>query len=271
MATSVPAASTTAVTHAEGLDGASERDLTRRSLKRVARLAGVFYLFVGIFGFFSEGYADLTIRTAGDAAATAAKIAADPMLVRLDVMAHLLDATFFIFTAIALFVILRHVQAILAGSFVVLVAVAAGIISLNAISMFGAMLVATEPSYAAALGVPGSNSLVLLLTDLQHYGTLAAQVFFGLWLAPLGYLAYKSGLFPKGLGIVLVVATVSYLVDVTAAFLFPAASADVHKLTIIAPAIAEPWMVLYLLIFGVRSPRSRGAARDRAEGPTPAI
>ena len=39
---------------------------------------------------------------------------------------------------------------------------------------------------------------MLLLLDVQHYGTLAAQVFFGLWLAPLGYLAYKSLAVPEG-------------------------------------------------------------------------
>ncbi len=49
----------------------------------------------------------------------------------------------------------------------------------------------------------------MVLLDIQHYGKLAAQVFFGLWLAPLGYLAYRSGLFPKALGVVLVLATIS--------------------------------------------------------------
>ena len=43
----------------------------------------------------------------------------------------------------------------------------------------------------------------------------------GLWLAPLGYLAYRSGLFPKALGVVLVLATVSYLTDSLTAFLLP--------------------------------------------------
>ena len=78
-----------------------------------------------------------------------------------------------------------------------------------------------QRSYAAAFGAAGSNALVLLLLDMQHYGTLIAQVFFGLWLAPLGYLAYKSGMFPKALGVVLIVATVCYLVDVLARFLVP--------------------------------------------------
>ena len=115
------------------------------------------------------------------------------------------------------------------------------------------MRVATDSSYAAAFGAAGSNALVLLLLDIQHYGTLSAQVFFGLWLAPLGYLAYKSGLFPKALGVVLVVATVCYLVDLLAAFLVPDFAKQIHPFIVIVPAIAEIWMVLYLLVVGVRT------------------
>jgi hypothetical protein len=95
---------------------------------------------------------------------------------------------------------------------------------------------------------------VLLLLDIQHYGILAAQVFFGLWLAPLGYLAYKSGMFPKALGVVLVTATISYLLDVLAAFLVPDFATQIHPFLIIAPIIAEVWMLLYLLVKGVRVP-----------------
>ena len=115
------------------------------------------------------------------------------------------------------------------------------------------MRVATDSSYVTAFGTAGSNALVLLLLDIQHYGTLSAQVFFGLWLAPLGYLAYKSGLFPKALGVVLVMAAVCYLVDLLAAFLVPDFSQQIHPFIVIVPAIAEIWMVLYLLVVGVKT------------------
>jgi hypothetical protein len=42
-----------------------------------------------------------------------------------------------------------------------------------------------------------------------------------LLLSPLGYPAYKSGMFPRSLGVVLVGACASYLVDMLAAFLVP--------------------------------------------------
>jgi hypothetical protein len=98
----------------------------------------------------------------------------------------------------------------------------------------------------------------MVLLDIQHYGTLAAQVFFGLWLAPLGYLAYRSGLFPKALGVVLVLATVSYLADSLAAFLLPGLELQIKPFLIVAPLVGEIWMVLYLLAKGVKSgPQAR--------------
>jgi Domain of unknown function (DUF4386) len=39
--------------------------------KRLARIAGVLYLFVGIFGGFAEGFVDPEMYVAGNAAATA--------------------------------------------------------------------------------------------------------------------------------------------------------------------------------------------------------
>jgi len=222
------------------------------SPKRLARIAGVFYLLVGIFGGFAEGFVDPKMYVAGNAAATAGNLVANSGLVRMGVVAHLVDAVFFVLTAVALYLLLNHVHKNAARVMVLFVALAAGIICLNAVFQFEGLQVATDSSYAAAFGAAGSNALVLLLLDIQHYGTLAAQVFFGLWLAPLGYLAYKSGLFPKALGVVLVVATVSYLLDVLAAFLVPDFATQIHPFLIIVPAIAEIWMVLYLLVKGVR-------------------
>ena len=97
---------------------------------------------------------------------------------------------------------------------------------------------------------------MLLLLDMHHYGFLIAQIFFGLWLVPLGYLAYKSEMFPKTLGAVLIVGGVCYLVDLLAAFLLPDLSQRIHAFVVIPSAIAEVSTVLYLLVKGVKTPKA---------------
>jgi hypothetical protein len=89
--------------------------------------------------------------------------------------------------------------------------------------------------------------------DLQHYGFLIAQIFFGLWLMPLGYLVYRSGMFPRALGITLIVAGVCYLLDMLVLFLVPDFGKQINALLVIPPTIGEMWMALYLLVKGVRS------------------
>jgi hypothetical protein len=223
------------------------------SPKRLARISGILYLFVGIFGGFAEGFVDPKMYVAGNAGATAANVVANAGLVRMGVVAHLLDGTVFVFLAMALYVLLEHVNKSVARAMLVLVALATGIICLNAVFQFEALRVATDGSYATAFGIEGSNALVLLLLDTQHYGTLSAQVFFGLWLVPVGHLAGKSGLFPKWLGTLLIVGGVCYLVDLLAAFLVPALAHRIHAFVVIPCAIAEISMVVYLLAVGVRA------------------
>ena len=95
----------------------------------------------------------------------------------------------------------------------------------------------------------------MLMLDLQHYGYAIAGIFFGLWLVPLGYLAYKSGMFPKALGIVLVVGGIGYLFDTLAAFVAPELTPIIHPVAALLGIVAEVSLLAYLLVKGVRSPR----------------
>src|SRR3982074_3189372 len=244
------------------------------SPKRLARIAGFLYLLVGVFGGFAEGYVEPKMYVAGDAAATARNVVAHAGLVRLGVFADLMDATLFVFLALVLYVLLKHVHRSVARAMLVLVILAAAITSLSALSELEGLRVATGAVDMAAFGAAGSNAMVLLLLDAQHYGLLVAQIFFGLWLVPLGDLAYKSGMFPKALGVVLIVGGVCYLVDLLLAFLAPdfGLGQQIHAYLVIpTTAIAEIPMVIHLLVVGVRTVKhdTPGLAGARTQCNTP--
>jgi hypothetical protein len=233
------------------------------SPKRLARIAGVLYLLVGIFGGFAEGFVEPKMYVAGNAAATAGNVVANSGLVRMGVVADLVNQAFFVFLVLTLYMLLWHVNKNVARAMVVLVALAAAVGSLNAVFEFEGMRVATGAVNLATLGTAGSNALVLLLLDTQHYGVFIAQIFFGLWLVPLGYLAFKSsGMFPKWLGVLLIVGGVCYLVDLLAAFLVPAIGQSIHAFIVIPSTIAELTTIVYLLVIGVRTapPTDRAVA-----------
>lgn len=224
------------------------------SVRRLAIVAGVLYLIVGIFGGFAVGYANPAVYVPGDATATAANISSNPGLVRAGVLADLLQATAFVFLAMVLYVLLKDVNRSVARAMLVLVAIASTMMALNEVFQFSALLVSGDAAYATTLGSDGADQLVMMLMDMFHYGFLMAQIFFGLWLIPLGYLAYRSGIFPKALGIVLVIGGVSYLVDLVVAFIWPDVSRQIHAFLALPPAIAEIGMVVALLWVGLRRP-----------------
>lgn len=222
---------------------------------RLARTAGVSYLGVAILGGFAHGYVRAKVYAPGDAATTAENVVANADLVRIGFVADLAQATLMLFVVLALYRLLQHVNKHVARAMVLFVVVSVGITCLNMLNQFGALLVATDPSYASAFGGDGSNALVLLLLDLQHNGYLIAQIFFGLWLFPLGMLAYRSGMFPRPIGILLMAGAISYLVDVALQFLAPDL-ADALSAPVLIPVviIAEVSMLAYLLVKGVKTP-----------------
>jgi hypothetical protein len=244
--------------------GALQAGSTVGSPKRLARIAGLLYLVVGLLGAFAFAAVYSPMYVAGDAVATAANLVANAGLVRIGVAADLIQVTFWVFLSLTLNALLRHVNAYAARAMVVLVAVGASISFFNILFEFQGMRVVTDPTYTSALGVAGSNALAMLMLDLQHYGYYIAGIFMGLWLVPLGYLAFKSNMFPKALGIALVVCGVGYLFDTLAAFVAPELTATIHPLAALLGIVAEVSLLVYLLVKGVRSP----AVIDR---PSPAI
>jgi hypothetical protein len=231
------------------------------SPKRLARIGGVLYLIVAVFAAFAYNIVTGKVYVAGDAAATAQRVTANAGLVRAGVVADLVQATAWIFVAMAFYLLLRHVNENRARAMVLFVAVGATIVFLSEAFRSAALLVATGPSYVTAFGTTGSNALTLLLLDLHRYGIHNASIFMGLWLIPLGLLVRGSGMFPKALGVLLVVGGVCYPVGVLAVYLTPAFGETVKTLLINVPTVAEVWLLGYLLSIGVRSsPRADRAA-----------
>jgi hypothetical protein len=238
----------------------NSEDTTMTPTKALARIAGLLYLLVAVTTGVG-GYARGTLVVAGDAAATAAHLRASETLFRIGIVSDLASATLFLVTAMALYVLLRNVDKLAAGAMVTLVAVAVAIQALNLVNELVALTLATGSVGAAGLGRPGADALTLLFVDLQHDGFVVSQVFFALWLLPLGYLVVRSGSFPRILGYLLWVACAGYLVDLSAYFLAPSVEGAVLPVSAAAGAIGELGFIAWLLVKGARVPDAGAAAR----------
>jgi hypothetical protein len=80
---------------------------------------------------------------------------------------------------------------------------------------------------------------------------MIAQLFFGAWLLPLGYLVYRSGFLPRLLGVLLIIDFVSVMIWFLQYFLLPGADFITYP-GLAVSFIAEISLTLWLLFKGVK-------------------
>ena len=220
--------------------------------RTLARVAGCLYLIVAVCAMVAVSVRSRMV--VADAAATADNIRASATLFRFGFVSDLVQATCFLLTAMALYLLLRHVSRPVAAAMVTLVAVSVAIMCLNLLNQFVALSIATGEEYSSAFGPAGADALTALFADMQHNGFLIAQMFFGLWLLPLGYLVVRSGYVPKVLGVLLAAGGVGYLVDLFARFLAPGVAERISSFVLAPAVVGEVSFVAWLLVKSVRVP-----------------
>jgi hypothetical protein len=88
-----------------------------------------------------------------------------------------------------------------------------------------------------------NSDLIALFLNLHMGGIYIAQVFWGLWLFPMGYLVFKSNFLPKSIGILLMIGCFGYLIDTFTYFVFPSLDVTVSEFTFIGELIFPLWLV----------------------------
>lgn len=237
------------------------------SIKKTARIAGVLYLLVVVFGAFAVGVRSSLIIPE-DAAATARNILASDSLFRISFMSDLIMMTCYLLLAYTLYLLLKPANNNLSLLFVLLTLASVAIMSLNMLNHFAALLILSGTSYLKVFSVDQIQALAMLFLDLHKYGYFIAQIFFGLWLLPLGYIGLRSGYFPRILSIMVILACFGHLIQYFQIFLLPDYEAISYPGLAIA-TIAELSLCLWLLIKGVndqpailaheRAPNNAGA------------
>jgi len=95
------------------------------------------------------------------------------------------------------------------------------------------------------------DGLPYLSIDVYKTGFVTAQLFFGAWLFPLGYLVYKSGFLPRFLGVLLVLDGIAVLIWFHQALLLPDYPA-IRYPGLVVSFVAELGLALWLLVKGVK-------------------
>jgi len=187
----------------------------------------------------------------GDAAATARNIVASEWLFRAGFVIELLSAAFFLLAAWALYLLLKPINSGLALLFVLLNAGGVVVESINMLNLFTALQLLGGAGYLNAFQAQQLQAWAMLSLNSYTNGFMIAQLFYGTWLLPLGYLVYKSGLLPRVLGVLLIIDFFAEMIWFFQFFLLPGYPAIALPGNA-ASLVAEFSLSLWLLIMGVK-------------------
>jgi uncharacterized membrane protein len=96
------------------------------------------------------------------------------------------------------------------------------------------------------------------LLTAHGYGYLIGGIFFGFHLIVLGYLLYRSELFPAILGGLIVLAALGYLIESFTFFLVPEYEPIASTIVLVTAVVGEMVLALYLVVRGVKKGRPAG-------------
>ncbi|TFH47041.1 MAG: DUF4386 domain-containing protein [ANME-2 cluster archaeon] len=227
--------------------------ITNLSQRKVARVAGLLYLAVIVFGVIAELVRQSLIMT-GNAATTSSNIMASESLFRLGFMSDLIMIICFIFLPLAFYVLLKPVNKNLASLMVIFVLVSVPIMFINMLIYFSPLLLLNGANYLTVFGADQLHALVMFFFELYTTGVMIATIFHGLWLLPLGFLVYRSGYFPRILGVFLIIACFGFLIQSFAFFLLPPSYEVITYPGIVFEIIGEFGFCGWLLVKGAKIP-----------------
>ena len=215
-------------------------------------MAGLLYLLL-LFAPLRLIYIPSALFVAGNPTKTAANITAHETLFRLGMLGDLFTGTAVIFVTLAFYRLFKGVDKHLAALVVILGSLmVTPLYFMNVLNDAAALILARGADFLSAFDSPQRDALAMLFLRLHHYGVVANEVFWGLWLLPLGILTYRSRFLPRFVGVWLIINCFAYLAMSFAGIMLPRYEDMVGN--VVFPAqLGELVMMLWLVIRGVKA------------------
>lgn len=222
-----------------------------RSPQRWARVAGVLYLAIIALGLFGEVMVRGTLFVPGDAAATASRIAGSPLLWRAGIVGDLLMQVLDVPVIVIFYVLLRPVSESLALFATWINLVQTAVLAANKLNLLVPVLLLGDAGHLKAFSPEQLHALSYGAIQLHGFGLGIGLVFFGFACLATGWLILRSGYLPRTLGVLMLLAGLSYLVNSLALLLAPSLATWLFPGVLVPAFIGEMSLCLWLMVKGV--------------------
>jgi hypothetical protein len=122
------------------------------------------------------------------------------------------------------------------------------VLAVNCLNHAAPLFFLGRASYLNAFETTQLQTLALVFLKLHAWGYSIAGMFFGTYCVMIGYLVFRSGFLPRGLGVLMAIGGLSYLTGSFALFLSPTLAARLPDVTVLG-GIAELSLTLWVSVY----------------------
>lgn len=225
--------------------------------RKSALTAGVSLVIMSLTAFFSYGFVHGSLVVQGDAGTTFNNLVSSTHLFQAEIFGWVIIAIADILVAWAFYVFLQPVNKSLSllGAWLRLIYTA--ILGMAILCLIIVLLLSRQANYLSSLTIEQIQALMMLFLDAFESIWSIGLIIFGGHLMVVGYLAYKSDRIPKVIGILLLLASIGYMVVHLGKTFVPQYEGAISILNLVftAPMIAgELGFGIWLLIRGGMKP-----------------
>jgi len=225
--------------------------ITKTSPLVIARLAGFLYLIIIVIGFCGQFFVRDRIVVSGDVTSTANNVMSSESLWRIGIAGDLIMRVCDVALMLILYILLKPVNKNLALLAVLFNLIQTAVLAAFELILLVALFLLGSADYLKAFEPHQRQALTYLSVKSYEYGFGIGLVFFGVVCLIQGYLLFRSGYFPKPLGVLMAIAGLSYLTNSFTLILAPTYAATIFPILVFA-FVGELSLSLWLLVKGVK-------------------
>lgn len=211
-------------------------------MRRAAIVAGIGLLIMAILAPIANFSIIPSLVVHGDAKTTANNIMSSIPLFRMGICFLLIVSILDIIVAWALYIVLRPVNKELSVLAACLRIVYAAIFAISINNLLNILLYLKGAEYLKAIELSQLYAHIMVSLDSFQSGWNIGMTIFGLHLSVLGYLIYKSGYFPKFLGVLVIISSIGYLTDSFGKIVFSNYKLTLSMFTFIGEVLLIFWL-----------------------------
>ena len=219
-----------------------------------ARIGGILYLIIIIAGALGEIFIRGKLIASGNAISTANNIMVSQSLWRIGIAGDLLMHVCDVPLMLVFYVLLRPVNKNLALLAVLFNLIQTAVLVANKLNLLMPLFLLGNADYLKAFESNQLYALTYLFIKAHDYGFGIGLIFFGFACLIYGYLLFRSGYFPRTLGVLMAIAGLSYLTNSFTLILAPAYAGTIFPILVLA-LIGELSLCLWLIVKGVDLPK----------------